>query len=76
MVAGHEIIGTITQLGSEAKGLSIGQRVGIAGRQKVASIVTRVFSQQVLCNGEKRQPLSDMQVVFFLPIKSVPTGNG
>ena len=28
-VAGHEIIGTITQLGSEAKGLKVGQRVGI-----------------------------------------------
>lgn len=29
VIAGHEIIGTITQLGSEAKGLKIGQRVGI-----------------------------------------------
>lgn len=29
VVAGHEVIGTITQLGSEAKGLKIGQRVGI-----------------------------------------------
>lgn len=29
VVAGHEIIGTITQLGAEAKGLKVGQRVGI-----------------------------------------------
>ena len=29
VVAGHEIIGTITALGSEAKGLKVGQRVGI-----------------------------------------------
>ncbi|WOE30796.1 MULTISPECIES: NAD(P)-dependent alcohol dehydrogenase [unclassified Acinetobacter] len=29
VIAGHEIIGTITQLGTEAKGLKIGQRVGI-----------------------------------------------
>lgn len=29
VIAGHEIIGVITQLGSEAKGLRIGQRVGI-----------------------------------------------
>ncbi len=28
VVAGHEIIGIITQLGSEAKGLKVGQRVG------------------------------------------------
>lgn len=29
VVAGHEVIGTIIQLGSEAKGLKVGQRVGI-----------------------------------------------
>lgn len=29
VVAGHEVIGTITQLGSAAKGLKVGQRVGI-----------------------------------------------
>ncbi len=29
LIAGHEVIGTITQLGSEARGLEIGQRVGI-----------------------------------------------
>ena len=29
VVAGHEIIGTISHLGSEAKGLKLGQRVGI-----------------------------------------------
>lgn len=28
-VAGHEIIGTVTRLGAEAKGLKLGQRVGI-----------------------------------------------
>lgn len=29
LIAGHEVIGTITQLGSEARGLKVGQRVGI-----------------------------------------------
>ena len=29
LIAGHEVIGTITQLGSEARGLEVGQRVGI-----------------------------------------------
>ncbi|TCM65111.1 putative zinc-type alcohol dehydrogenase-like protein [Acinetobacter calcoaceticus] len=29
VVAGHEVIGIITQLGTEAKGLQVGQRVGI-----------------------------------------------
>ncbi len=29
VIAGHEIIGTVTALGSEAKGLKLGQRVGI-----------------------------------------------
>lgn len=29
VIAGHEIIGTISKLGTEAKGLKIGQRVGI-----------------------------------------------
>lgn len=29
VIAGHEVIGTITQLGSEAKGLRVGQRVGL-----------------------------------------------
>ena len=29
LIAGHEIIGTITALGSHAKGLRIGQRVGL-----------------------------------------------
>ena len=29
LIAGHEVIGIITQLGSEARGLEVGQRVGI-----------------------------------------------
>ena len=29
VIAGHEIVGTVTALGSEAKGLKLGQRVGI-----------------------------------------------
>lgn len=29
LIAGHEVIGTITALGSEARGLKVGQRVGI-----------------------------------------------
>lgn len=53
-VGGHEIIGTITQLGSEAKGLKIGQRVGLGWTSESCQFCDPCVSgQQVLCTGEK-----------------------
>lgn len=52
VVAGHEIIGTITQLGSEAKGLKVGQRVGIGWTAESCQHCDPCVSgQQVLCTG-------------------------
>ena len=54
VVAGHEIIGTITQLGAEAKGLKIGQRVGIGWTADSCQHCDSCISgQHVLCTGEK-----------------------
>ncbi|WP_180082076.1 MULTISPECIES: NAD(P)-dependent alcohol dehydrogenase [unclassified Acinetobacter] len=55
VVAGHEIIGTIIQLGSEAKGLKVGQRVGIGWTAESCQYCDPCISgQQVLCSGEKK----------------------
>ena len=52
VVAGHEIIGTILQLGSEAKGLKVGQRVGIGWTAESCQYCDPCISgQQVLCTG-------------------------
>ena len=52
VVAGHEVIGTITQLGSEAKGLKVGQRVGIGWTAESCQYCDPCISgQQVLCTG-------------------------
>ena len=52
VVAGHEIIGTIRQLGSEAKGLKVGQRVGIGWTAESCQFCDPCVSgQQVLCTG-------------------------
>ena len=52
VVAGHEIIGTITHLGSEAKGLKVGQRVGIGWTAESCQYCDPCISgQQVLCTG-------------------------
>lgn len=52
VVAGHEIIGTIIALGSEAKGLKIGQRVGIGWTAESCQACDECISgQQVLCTG-------------------------
>ena len=52
VVAGHEIIGTISQLGSEAKGLKVGQRVGIGWTAESCQYCDPCVSgQQVLCTG-------------------------
>lgn len=53
MVAGHEIIGRIVALGSEAKGLQIGQRVGIGWTaESCQSCDECIGGQQVLCTGK------------------------
>lgn len=50
VIAGHEIIGTITQLGSEAKGLKLGQRVGIGWTADSCQHCNNCLSgQQNLC---------------------------
>ena len=55
VVAGHEIIGTIIQLGSEAKGLKVGQRVGIGWTAESCQYCDPCISgQQVMCSGEKK----------------------
>lgn len=52
VVAGHEIIGIITQLGSEAKGLKVGQRVGIGWTAESCQHCDPCVSgQQVMCTG-------------------------
>src|SRR5690606_12628178 len=52
VVAGHEIIGIITQLGGEAKGLKVGQRVGIGWTAESCQYCDPCISgQQVLCTG-------------------------
>ena len=54
VVAGHEIIGTILQLGSEAKGLKVGQRVGIGWTAESCQHCDPCISgQQVQCTGGK-----------------------
>lgn len=53
VVAGHEIIGRIVALGSEAKGLQIGQRVGIGWTAESCQACDEcIGGQQVLCTGE------------------------
>ena len=60
VVAGHEIIGTIVQLGSEAKGLKVGQRVGIGWTAESCQFCDPCVSgQQVLCSGEKKATIVD-----------------
>ncbi|OTG80222.1 alcohol dehydrogenase [Acinetobacter sp. ANC 5054] len=53
-VPGHEIIGTITQLGSEAKGLKVGQRVGIGWTAESCQHCDPcIDGRQVQCTGTK-----------------------
>ncbi|NWK74539.1 NAD(P)-dependent alcohol dehydrogenase [Acinetobacter sp. SwsAc6] len=54
VVAGHEIIGTIARLGSEAKGLKLGQRVGVGWTAESCQCCDPcVAGQQVQCTGDK-----------------------
>lgn len=55
VVAGHEIIGKIIRLGIEAKGLKLGQRVGIGWTAETCQACNYCLSgQQVLCTGEHK----------------------
>ena len=52
VVAGHEVIGTIVALGSEAKGLKVGQRVGIGWTAESCQACDPcIGGNQVLCTG-------------------------
>lgn len=52
VVAGHEVIGTIARLGTEAKGLKIGQRVGLGWTAESCQYCDScVAGQPVLCTG-------------------------
>ena len=54
VVPGHEVIGTITQLGSEAKGLKVGQRVGIGWTAESCQHCDPcIDGRQVQCTGTK-----------------------
>ncbi|WP_180118211.1 NAD(P)-dependent alcohol dehydrogenase [Acinetobacter sp. YH12096] len=54
VVPGHEVIGTITQLGSEAKGLKVGQRVGIGWTaESCQHCDSCIDGRQVQCTGTK-----------------------
>lgn len=54
VIAGHEIIGTISALGSEAKGLKIGQRVGLGWTAESCQTCDPcVGGNQVLCTGTR-----------------------
>ena len=55
VVAGHEVIGKIIRLGSEAKGLKLGQRVGIGWTAETCQSCDQcIAGQQVLCTGEHK----------------------
>ncbi|WP_347473337.1 NAD(P)-dependent alcohol dehydrogenase [Acinetobacter thermotolerans] len=54
VVAGHEVIGKVIALGSEAKGLKIGQRVGIGWTAESCQHCDPCLDgRQVQCSGEK-----------------------
>lgn len=75
VVAGHEIIGRIVALGSEAKGLQIGQRVGIGWTAESCQACDEcIGGQQVLCTGENVATI--VGHAGALPIRFVQAGNG
>lgn len=54
VIGGHEIIGTITQLGSETKGLKLGQRVGIGWTAESCQYCDPcIRGEQVSCQSAK-----------------------
>jgi uncharacterized zinc-type alcohol dehydrogenase-like protein len=75
VVAGHEIIGTISRLGSEAKGLKLGQRVGIGWTAESCQHCDPCVSGNK-CSVQvgQQQPSSVMQVA--LPTKFAQVGSG
>jgi uncharacterized zinc-type alcohol dehydrogenase-like protein len=55
VVAGHEVIGRIIALGAQAKGLALGQRVGIGWTAESCQACDYCISgQQVQCSGDKK----------------------
>lgn len=55
VVPGHEVIGTITQLGEQAKGLKVGQRVGLGWMSESCQACNPCMDgHQVLCTGESK----------------------
>ena len=75
VVAGHEIIGTIIGLGSEARGLQLGQRVGIGWTAESCQHCDYcIAGDQVMCNGGSKATIVDHAGGFAE--KFVPTGNG
>ena len=60
VVAGHEIIGTIIGLGSEARGLQLGQRVGIGWTAESCQHCDYcIAGDQVMCNGGSKATIVD-----------------
>lgn len=54
VIPGHEIIGRIVRLGSEAKGLNLGQRVGIGWTAESCQYCDScIAGQPVLCTGNR-----------------------
>ena len=75
VVAGHEIIGRIVALGSEAKDYKLGNVSVLAGPPKVAKPVMSVLVvSKFFVRAKMSQQSSDMRVA--LPIKFVLAGNG
>lgn len=60
VVAGHEVIGKVSRLGSEAKGLKIGQRVGLGWNAESCGFCDPcIGGEQVLCTGEQKATIVD-----------------
>lgn len=89
VVPGHEIIGQVVQLGSEAKGLKIGQRVGLGWMSASCQACDPcIGGQQVYCEGENKPTIighaggfankvrADWQWVIPLPDDLAPESAG
>lgn len=60
VVAGHEVVGKVSRLGSEAKGLKIGQRVGLGWNAESCGFCDPcIGGEQVLCTGEQKATIVD-----------------
>lgn len=71
LVAGHEIIGTVEKLGSEAKGLKVGQRVGIGWTAESCQACDQCISgHQVLCTGGSKPTIIGREGGFAEKIRA------